>query len=358
MPFFSICIPNYNYEKYLGITLDSVLGQQFGDLEILVADNASTDKSLEVVRAYQERDSRIKWRRNNINVGFAGNLGKSAEMATGEWMTMLSSDDLLHSECLMIYKGFIEELGEVAPYTILSSAQDVIDGDGKKFRYIGVDWKVWKGAERHARLSEIAGADVWIMDANQLLRNSLQLIRTPFAFASTTYSRQLYASVEGYSQGGIINPDKKFAWAILAKAQKAIFVDKPLVSYRVHNQNQGSQQARSGALKFFVDEYVSTFQIDNDVLAYAGITREDFEKAFVEQDIALRGLAAMADGQRAFARRVLDFGRAAYPQHCRKNKKVMILRSLLLAGPLGVMAARRARERYQKTWEDRITKPT
>ncbi|HEY2894432.1 MAG TPA: glycosyltransferase family 2 protein, partial [Pirellulales bacterium] len=81
---FSICIPNYNYERYLGRTIESILAQQDSDCEVLVSDNASTDGSVALVQSFN--DPRIRLHVNACNVGFSGNLDRSARMATGELM--------------------------------------------------------------------------------------------------------------------------------------------------------------------------------------------------------------------------------------------------------------------------------
>ena len=59
---FSICIPNYNYERYLGRTIQSILAQDYQDFEILVSDNASTDGSVTLVQSFH--DPRIQLRVN------------------------------------------------------------------------------------------------------------------------------------------------------------------------------------------------------------------------------------------------------------------------------------------------------
>src|SRR5262249_34593153 len=74
----SICIPNYNYERYLGRTIQSILDQADPDLEILVSDNASTDGSAELVRRFN--DPRIRLHVNACNVGFSGNLDRAARL--------------------------------------------------------------------------------------------------------------------------------------------------------------------------------------------------------------------------------------------------------------------------------------
>src|SRR5690349_10985865 len=74
----SVCIPNFNYGRYLRAAIESVLGQSHQDFEIVIADNASTDDSVEVVESF--RDPRIRLRRNRTNVGFAPNVDRTTEM--------------------------------------------------------------------------------------------------------------------------------------------------------------------------------------------------------------------------------------------------------------------------------------
>ncbi len=100
-PLFSICIPNYNYAHYIDQTIDSVLSQTFQDFEIIIADNASTDNSLEVIQSYD--DPRIKLVLNQYNVGFAPNLDRATENTTGQYILLLSSDDIMKPGALTRY---------------------------------------------------------------------------------------------------------------------------------------------------------------------------------------------------------------------------------------------------------------
>lgn len=355
MAFFSICVPNFNYERYLGLTLQSVLDQTDQDFEILVSDNASTDRSANVARGLAESDQRIQVRINRCNVGFAGNLAKAAAMATGRYMLMLSSDDLMDVDALGVYRSLFEHLGEQASTSIVSSATTIVDSDGVSTGEQHIDWKQWHGAQHEIELSSVLGAPVYSMDAAQLLRNSLSTMRVPFYFLSTCYPKSLHDAVESYSQGGLFNPDKRFAWALLGQASRAYFVDRPLFRYRVHNSNQAALQANSGALKHLVDEYVATFSLENTLLARAGITRDALAAAFIEHDIALRGFKNLAAGNRLLVRRMLDFGDACYPRLMAANRKVLALRLALCAGPLGTMTARTAMTRAQRMWETQMT---
>ncbi len=336
---FSICIPNFNYAHYVGDTIRSVIDQGV-EVEVLVADNASTDGSVALIEGFG--DPRIRVSANQWNVGFAGNLDKACAGATGERMILLSSDDLAEPEALPTYQRLAEALGGRHHRTVFASSQHIIDGEGKRTGLMGRDLRLWKGARQDVALSAIAGAPVWRIDAATLLANSLRYMRPPFAFAPTCYPRELYESVEGYGGGRLYNPDKAFAWKLLTRADDAIHVDAPLFSYRVHNANQDAQQAKAGALKHLVDEYVASFDTAPETLVKAGVSKDELASAFVEQDVALRGLKMLAEGRRGDARRTVDFGKAAYPALIRGNRKIWALRGLLLLGPLGTAIARRA----------------
>ena len=88
----SVIIPVYNAEKYLSQTLDSVLSQSLKELEVICVDDGSTDSSLELLREYESRDSRVKViTQKNEYAGIARNKGIAA--ATGEYIHFLDADD-------------------------------------------------------------------------------------------------------------------------------------------------------------------------------------------------------------------------------------------------------------------------
>jgi glycosyltransferase involved in cell wall biosynthesis len=331
---FSICIPNYNYERYLGRTIQSVRDQIGAELEILVSDNASTDRSMEVVRGFG--DARIRWQVNRCNVGFAGNLDRAARLAVGDRMIMLSSDDLMPPGALATYRALFERLGSAGEGAIATCAMEVIDSEDRVTGRVGLARNdVWRESDRAADLDEVVGAPVYKVPARELLRRSLLTMQNPFQFAATVYPRSLYDAVEGYGGSRLINPDKWFHWRLLSRADSAYFIDRPLFAYRWHASNQSAQQTGSGALKYLVDEYTSTFEFDGAVLKELGLTRADIERAFIEHDIGRHGLAVLARGQRLQARRIYNFGKSTYPQHTRKNWKVRSLGMLLKLGTVG-----------------------
>ncbi|MDP1776523.1 MAG: glycosyltransferase family 2 protein, partial [Moraxellaceae bacterium] len=164
-PFFSICVPNYNYGGYIAETIESALNQPLQDIEVVVADNASTDNSVEVVQSLIAKYDNIKLKVNRCNVGFYENLKRSASMASGEWMTMLSSDDLATPDAYPTYKKIIDELGEIAKRVVLCSNANKIDAKSKIIESPKMNVKLWKDAQINQALSYKVGADVWEIDA-------------------------------------------------------------------------------------------------------------------------------------------------------------------------------------------------
>lgn len=344
---FSICIPNYNYAQYIGETIESVR-LQGADFEIIVADNCSTDESCKVVEDFA--DPRIILHRNSWNVGFAGNLDKACNGATGDRMILLSSDDLALPKALGTYDRLAVALGAAHEDIVFGSSQQLIDGASAITGEMGFTPRLWQGAKKDEALSELIGAPVWRIPADKLLHNSLRDMRVPFAFATTCYSRKLYKSVEGYGGSRLINPDKHFAWKLLTRATEAIHVDLPLFAYRVHDANQTAQQAKAGALKHIVDQYIASFDTPLETLDSGHMASGDMAAAFIEHDIALRGLKMLAEGNRCDARRGVHFAKAAYPAQLRSNAKAWVLRGLLLVGPIGTLIGKnlfdRAHQRF------------
>ncbi len=96
----SICIPTYNGEAYLCECLDSCISQDFNDYEILVVDDCSSDKTLEICERYQRQHAKIKVHQNKENLGLVGNWNKCIELANGEWIKFVFQDDYLSKDCL------------------------------------------------------------------------------------------------------------------------------------------------------------------------------------------------------------------------------------------------------------------
>lgn len=92
-PRVSIGLPVFNGENYLAETLDSILAQTFTDFELIISDNASTDRTEAICREYAASDRRIRLVRNTTNLGAARNYNRVFELAQGEYFKWNGHDD-------------------------------------------------------------------------------------------------------------------------------------------------------------------------------------------------------------------------------------------------------------------------
>jgi glycosyltransferase involved in cell wall biosynthesis len=99
-PRVSVGLAVYNGETFVAQTIESILSQTFQDFELIISDNASTDRTEEICRAYAARDPRIRYYRGGVNRGAAWNHNRVFELAGGEYFKWNSADDLCAPEFL------------------------------------------------------------------------------------------------------------------------------------------------------------------------------------------------------------------------------------------------------------------
>ena len=92
-PLVSIITPSYNSEEFIKETIESVLNQTYDNWEMLIIDDCSTDKSLQLIKEYIKVDSRIKYLKNNQNNGPAVTRNIALSKVKGEYIAFLDSDD-------------------------------------------------------------------------------------------------------------------------------------------------------------------------------------------------------------------------------------------------------------------------
>lgn len=94
IPPVTIGLPVYNGQDYLAESLDSLIGQTFGDFELIVSDNGSSDRTAEICRAYAERDNRILYLRNEENRGGAWNFNHVFRLSRSPFFKFAAHDDV------------------------------------------------------------------------------------------------------------------------------------------------------------------------------------------------------------------------------------------------------------------------
>jgi glycosyltransferase involved in cell wall biosynthesis len=108
-PLVSVLLTVYNRERYLAESIDSVLAQSFADFELIVVDDCSTDRSLEIAREYERRDKRIRVIANDRNYGQFPNRNRAASFATAPLFKFHDSDDVMYPHCLAVMVAAMEK---------------------------------------------------------------------------------------------------------------------------------------------------------------------------------------------------------------------------------------------------------
>jgi glycosyltransferase involved in cell wall biosynthesis len=141
MPRVSIAVPVYNCERFVARSLESLLGQTYGDFELVISDNASTDGTEEICRSFAQRDKRVRYVRRTENIGGPGNFRYVFSLCTGEYHKWSTADD--YWDPTYLEKGI----------AILDSQPDVVLAYGKT-RLIDADGKTLQDYDDNLNLND------------------------------------------------------------------------------------------------------------------------------------------------------------------------------------------------------------
>lgn len=130
IPLVSIGLAVYNGENYLREALDALLSQTWTDFELIISDNASTDRTQQICLEYAARDSRIIYHRNDRNVGGVVNLNSTIQKARGKYLKLAAHDDLFQPDFL---RQCVEVLEKNPEIVLCCSKTRLIDEAGQLY---------------------------------------------------------------------------------------------------------------------------------------------------------------------------------------------------------------------------------
>ena len=213
-PLVSFILPVYNVEEFIEQGLDTLLNQTLKRVEIICVDDGSTDRSLEILNAYAEKDSRVRvFTQQNKYAGVARNLGLAN--ARGEYVCFLDSDDF-----------FARGLAETAYNAGKLSNADIVLFGAKHYNNTTGEYKdaKWLLNEAYAPKKQPFNY--------KDCPNDIYRITTPCPW--TKMFRREFVLETGLQYQAIQNSnDLFFTYSALAMAERIVTVDKPLVYYRV-----------------------------------------------------------------------------------------------------------------------------
>ena len=248
----SVCVPAYRAERFIGATIESVLGQSFPDWELIVLDNASPDATGAIARSY--RDPRIRVVTNPVTLPLADNWNAVASLATAPYLKLLCADDLIAPACLADEVEVLDRWPEVA---MVASRRDFISADGEVvLRRRGLD-----GLLGHHEPDEVV---------HRVIRSGINPIGWPSALLMR---RADFVAVGGFDRRWV-HPIDLDLWLRLLSRGSLYGLDRSLASFRISGESITARITDSGVqhrqvLRAFAEE--SPLAISRLTLARSGL---------------------------------------------------------------------------------------
>lgn len=229
---FSIIIPVYNVEKYLADSVESALNQQGVSLEVVLVDDASTDKSGALCDVFQKRDKRVKVVHNEKNsyVGAARNKGLS--LSEGEYVYFLDSDDVMEDGVLLYVKSIIEGQEE-KPDVVASFVHCTKKPDGSKKLHSDKNWSL----PVRTRINVFSP----FVGQNFYRRDFLSRVNIPF------------------DEHRMLAEDRKWLMENIRFAKSVATADRPFYAYTMRREGSLLNLIRADSLEYSLSEMKKLF---------------------------------------------------------------------------------------------------
>jgi len=213
MPLVSVIMPSYNHDRYISEAIESVLNQTFGDFELIIIDDASKDKSKEIIEAYEAKDRRIRAFFHDENKGIARTLNDGLEEAKGKFVAFFASDDVWVKDKLEKQLEVLERSEDLVVWT----EGLVIDGRGNPTGELFTQRLSASKRKKNGDIFEELLKGNYICGSSVILKGeNLKDIR---------YDEQLR----------YLNDYKLMV--DLARRYQFYFIPEPLAMYRIHGRN-------------------------------------------------------------------------------------------------------------------------
>ena len=221
-PLVSILIPVFNREELIEATIRSALGQTYSNIEVVVVDNASTDRTYEVLIDLAATESRLRIFRNSENIGPVRNWERCIAEARGQFGKILWSDDLIEPAFV---QSCVSPLSDPDIGFVFTEALEFQDGTGKVLRS---RYKIGKSG---------------VYSSNYFIRESLLFGDVPYSpgcamFRLCDLREVLEVDVPNYLHADYaslaIGNDVLIFLNVAARYQSFYFVDEPLSLFRNH----------------------------------------------------------------------------------------------------------------------------
>lgn len=237
-PLISVVVITYNSSEYVLETLESIKNQTYGNCELIVTDDGSSDDTVALVKEWlgSHRQSFVRAEVLTVpkNTGIPANCNRGIRAANGEWIKLIAGDDLLEPDCL---ESFIA-------YSIKNPDANIMAGRMQYFSKSGKENQI-APQQRNLRF--------FSLDAKKQHR---WLLTRSFNFAPAAfYKKDLVERAGWFNERYRYFEDLPFWLAVTALGEKIHFVDHIVVRYRV-GENSAINNAEKAYNKGFMDSYI------------------------------------------------------------------------------------------------------
>lgn len=225
----SVIVVTYNSEKFILETLESVKEQSYRELEIIIADDSSKDKTVEKVEKWIEKNrenfNNIVLLKNKVNIGISKNIQRALEKCKGEYIKVIAGDDLLKSNCILDNYNFAK-----------SNGSDFVFSNGDKFKVVNS-----KKIYIEELISKKKKGFFKLPNEEKLIKLSTET----FMYAPTAFIRRKVL----LEMGGFVTKYRMLedtpTWIKAIKLNKKIdYLDIKTVEYRIHENSISNSELR------------------------------------------------------------------------------------------------------------------
>lgn len=220
-PFVSVLVSSYNYARYLGEALDSVLAQTWPHFELIVVDDGSTDHSLALARAVAQRDKRVRvlTHADGGNHGLVATMQLGLAQCRGDYVAFLESDDVWHEDCL---RERLAALRRTGADMVLNDIFPLLMPGAATGWYLGYVPRVMRW---HARRSR-EGREAYTAQTAFLLENRIPTLSCAMIAAPLLRELSLHPPVSVWFDWWL--------WTQAAAHARLAYVPRPLTGWRQH----------------------------------------------------------------------------------------------------------------------------
>lgn len=250
----SVIVPVYNHEKFIGVTIESVLFQTYKNWELLIVDDCSTDGSWRIIQEYAKKDSRIKAFRNEENKGLIPNWKFLIDNSGGEYIAFLEGDDFFYESNLKRKLEVFEKYSDLGMaycnFDVVNENGEMVIKDYRSFQNV----RVYK--------NERISPSEYLSSKHHLVNSYGQVMIRRSILKKVGYPRTLDPSEKVF-----LPSDWDFNFRVSTQS-RVYYLEEVLFAYRRHSSNNSYDAIKAYKhISLLLAEYEKNFRENKGVIA-------------------------------------------------------------------------------------------